>query len=74
MDLFTSADISPGNVLINITPVCRLEPNTPSFQLLIQFFQEDDFSGRDLAERISSSVNLEGKWDYICWFFSLPVF
>lgn len=69
MNLFTSLDISSGNVLINIIPMCWLESNTSHFKPVIQFCKENGFSGRDLAERISSSVKVEGKWDYVCLFF-----
>lgn len=72
--LFTSLDISSGNVLINIIPMCRLEPNTPHFKPVIQFCKENGFSGRDLAGRISSSVKAEGKWDYVCLVFSLYLY
>lgn len=71
MNLFTSLDISSGNVLINIISMCRLEPNTSHFKPVIQFYEENGFSGRDLAERISSSVKVKGKWDYVCLFSSL---
>lgn len=69
VNLFTSSDISSGNVLINIIPMCRLEPNTLHFKPVIQFCKESGFSARDLAERISSFVKVEGKWDYVCLFF-----
>lgn len=74
MNLFTSLDISSGNVLINITAVCRLEPNALYFKLVIWLFREDHFCGKDLGEGISSSVSFEGKWDYVCLvFFSVCV-
>lgn len=69
MNLFTSLAISSGNVLINIIPMCRLEPNTLHFKPVIQFCKENGFSGRDLAQRVSSFVKVEGKWDCVFIFF-----
>lgn len=74
MNLFTSLDISSGNVLINIIPVCRLEPNTPCFKPVIQFCKENSFSGRDLAHLSRLKANLKANGIMcVCFFPSIGV-